>query len=110
MTGPPGREPVVNMDEFSAHKVETAIKLDARRTAVLVVDMLNDFCKPGGAMVLPGYERLIGLTGGNQRGSAVRRCGRLHRRQPPPERAPGHRVSEADAALHRGLVGRAGDR
>ena len=60
MTGPPGREPVVNMDEFSAHKVETAIKLDARRTAVLVIDMLNDFCKPGGAMVLPGYERLIG--------------------------------------------------
>ena len=59
MIGPPGREPAVNMDEFSAHKVETAIKLDARRTAVLVVDMLNDFCKPGGAMVLPGYERLI---------------------------------------------------
>jgi ureidoacrylate peracid hydrolase len=59
MIGPPGREPAANMDEFSAHKVETAIKLDARRTAVLVVDMLNDFCKPGGAMVLPGYERLI---------------------------------------------------
>jgi ureidoacrylate peracid hydrolase len=59
MIGPPGREPAANMDEFSAHKVETAIELDARRTAVLVVDMLNDFCKPGGAMVLPGYERLI---------------------------------------------------
>ena len=59
MIGPPGPEPAANMDEFSAHKVETAIKLDARRTAVLVVDMLNDFCKPGGAMVLPGYERLI---------------------------------------------------
>jgi ureidoacrylate peracid hydrolase len=48
------------MDEFSAHKLDTAIKLDGRRTAVLVIDMLNDFCKPGGAMVLPGYERLIG--------------------------------------------------
>lgn len=48
------------MDTFSvAHKVETVIKLDAPRTAVLVVDMLNDFCKPGGAMVLPGYERLV---------------------------------------------------
>ncbi len=48
------------MDEFSAHELETSIKLDARRTAVLVIDMLNDFCKPGGAMVLPGYERLVG--------------------------------------------------
>lgn len=76
MTGPPGREPVVNMDEFSAHKVETAIKLDARRTAVLVIDMLNDFCKPGGAMVLPGYERLIGpqravISAARQSGAAV---------------------------------------
>ena len=47
------------MDEFSAHKLEAKVTLSAHRTAVLVVDMLNDFCKPGGAMVLPGYERLI---------------------------------------------------
>ena len=47
------------MDEFSAHKLEPALTLSARRTAVLIVDMLNDFCKPGGAMVLPGYERLL---------------------------------------------------
>ena len=47
------------MDEFSAHKLDAAVTLSAHRTAVLVVDMLNDFCKPGGAMVLPGYERLI---------------------------------------------------
>jgi ureidoacrylate peracid hydrolase len=46
-------------DVFSAKNVEAAIRLDPHRTAVLVVDMLNDFCKPGGAMVLPGYERLI---------------------------------------------------
>jgi ureidoacrylate peracid hydrolase len=26
---------------------------------VLVVDMVNDFCKPGGAMVLPGCELLV---------------------------------------------------
>jgi ureidoacrylate peracid hydrolase len=26
---------------------------------VLVVDMVNDFCKPGGAMVLPGCEVLV---------------------------------------------------
>ena len=47
------------MDEFSAHKLDAAVTLSAHRTAVLIVDMLNDFCKPGGAMVLPGYERLI---------------------------------------------------
>ncbi|MCY4191399.1 MAG: cysteine hydrolase [Rhodospirillaceae bacterium] len=28
-------------------------------TAVLIVDMLNDFCRQGGAMVLPGYEALL---------------------------------------------------
>jgi ureidoacrylate peracid hydrolase len=50
----------MSTDTFSVnHKVETVVRFDARRTAVLVVDMLNDFCKPGGAMVLPGYERLI---------------------------------------------------
>jgi ureidoacrylate peracid hydrolase len=47
------------MDEFSAHKLEAAVTLSPRRTAVLVVDMVNDFCKPGGAIVLPGYERLL---------------------------------------------------
>ena len=50
----------MSTDGFSVnHKVETVVRLDPRRTAVLVVDMLNDFCKPGGAMVLPRYERLI---------------------------------------------------
>jgi ureidoacrylate peracid hydrolase len=46
-------------DVFSAKKIDSVITLEARRTAVLVVDMLNDFCKPGGAMVLPGYEKLV---------------------------------------------------
>lgn len=46
-------------DVFSAHRHVETIRLDARRTAVIVVDMVNDFCKPGGAMVLPGYEALI---------------------------------------------------
>jgi ureidoacrylate peracid hydrolase len=50
----------MSMDAFSVnHKVERVIRFDARRTAVLIIDMLNDFCKPGGAMVLPGYERLV---------------------------------------------------
>ena len=46
-------------DVFSAHRTDDSIRLDVARTAVLVVDMLNDFCKAGGAMVLPGCERLF---------------------------------------------------
>lgn len=47
-------------DVFSAKKLERQVRIDATTTAILVVDMLNDFCKPGGAMVLPGYETLVG--------------------------------------------------
>lgn len=50
---------VVTEDVFSAHRHIETMRLDASRTAVIVVDMVNDFCKPGGAMVLPGYERLV---------------------------------------------------
>lgn len=46
-------------DVFSAHRHVETMHLDAGRTAVIVVDMVNDFCKPGGAMVLPDYERLV---------------------------------------------------
>ena len=46
-------------DVFSAHRHEGQVTLDPRRTAVIVVDMINEFCKPGGAMVLPGYEALM---------------------------------------------------
>ena len=49
------------LDVFSAKKHgDESLVVDPRRTAVLVVDMLNEFCKEGGAMVLPGYEALIG--------------------------------------------------
>lgn len=49
------------MDKFSAHRSsESGTVLNPTATAVLVVDMLADFCLPGGKMVLPGYERLIG--------------------------------------------------
>ncbi|GGE10796.1 isochorismatase [Aureimonas endophytica] len=47
------------MDVFSAHRHEEGIRLDPQRAAVVVVDMINEFCKPGGRMVLPGYERLV---------------------------------------------------
>jgi ureidoacrylate peracid hydrolase len=48
------------VDVFSAHRQDDAVTLDPGRAAVIVVDMINEFCKPGGRMVLPGYERLVG--------------------------------------------------
>jgi ureidoacrylate peracid hydrolase len=47
------------VDVFSAHKSDNEVRLDPKRTGVLVIDMINDFCKPGGRMVLPGYETLV---------------------------------------------------
>ena len=46
-------------DVFSAHHNTRQFRLDPAATAIVVVDMVNDFCKPGGAMVLPGSERLV---------------------------------------------------
>jgi nicotinamidase-related amidase len=46
------------VDIFSSHMNAEQIKLDPARAAVIVVDMINEFCKPGGKMVLPGYEAL----------------------------------------------------
>jgi ureidoacrylate peracid hydrolase len=47
------------IDVFSAKKLERQIRIDPKSTGIIVVDMLNEFCKPGGAMVLPGYEALV---------------------------------------------------
>lgn len=47
------------IDVFSAKNVSGQTQLDPDTTAILVIDMLNEFCKPGGAMVLPGYEELL---------------------------------------------------
>lgn len=46
-------------DVFSAHRLETATTLRPATAALVIVDMINEFCKPGGKMVLPGYEALI---------------------------------------------------
>jgi ureidoacrylate peracid hydrolase len=60
-------------DTFSEYRVGQAktLEFDPRRSAVLVVDMLNDFFEEGGEMVLPGgkvlYEpigRLLGAARG----------------------------------------------
>jgi ureidoacrylate peracid hydrolase len=47
------------LDVFSAHLNQHEVRLDPKRTAILVIDMINEFCKPGGKMVLPGYEALL---------------------------------------------------
>lgn len=49
----------MSIDVFSAHRNAGQASLDPARCAVLVVDMINEFCKPGGKMVLPGYEVLV---------------------------------------------------
>ncbi len=47
------------MDSFSAHRQTVDdLSLQPEKTAVLIVDMLNDFCEDGGAMVLPGASVL----------------------------------------------------
>ena len=48
------------VDVFSAHMAEDLFRLRPDKAAVVVVDMVNDFCKPGGKMVLPGFETLVG--------------------------------------------------
>lgn len=49
----------MNLDPFSAHRHDRdSLTVDPGSTALLVVDMINDFCTEGGAMVLPGAERL----------------------------------------------------
>jgi len=49
----------MSIDVFSSHMNAERVQLDPTRAAVVVVDMINEFCKPGGRMVLPGYERLV---------------------------------------------------
>jgi ureidoacrylate peracid hydrolase len=44
--------------EFSEYRVSRDLDFDPTRTAVLVVDMLNDFLEPGGAMPLLEGRRL----------------------------------------------------
>ncbi len=45
-------------DDFSEKRIRRKLSFDPGRSAVLVVDMLNDFFKDGGAMVLQGGDVL----------------------------------------------------
>lgn len=49
----------MSIDVFSSHMHADRIALDPARAAVVVVDMVNDFCIPGGLMVLPGCDVLF---------------------------------------------------
>lgn len=44
---------------FSEHYTNLTKELDLRKTAVLIVDMMNDFCKPEGKMYLAGGEAVV---------------------------------------------------
>ena len=50
----------MSVDVFSSHMHTERIALDKSRAAVIVVDMINEFCKLPGKMVLPGCETLVG--------------------------------------------------
>jgi ureidoacrylate peracid hydrolase len=74
----------MSVDVFSAKRVNGQVRIDPKSTAIIVIDMLNEFCKPGGAMVLPGYERLVPpqkkvIEAGRQAGSAILFVADTHR-------------------------------
>jgi ureidoacrylate peracid hydrolase len=81
----------MSVDVFSAKKIEREVRIDPRSTAVVVIDMLNEFCKPGGAMVLPGYESLLGpqrrvIEAGRQAGCPILFVADTHRANVRQER------------------------
>ena len=45
--------------EVPEYEVHQRVEVDPSRTALIVVDMQNDFVKPGGALVVPDAERTI---------------------------------------------------
>jgi ureidoacrylate peracid hydrolase len=49
----------MEIDDFSGKKKDVTYTINNESTAILVVDMLNDFLKPGGKMVLEGGEILF---------------------------------------------------
>ena len=47
------------MDSFSSIKQDTQWRLNPGHTAVLIIDMVNDFLTEGGKMVLPGGDSIV---------------------------------------------------
>lgn len=75
------------MDQFSSQRLyRKDLILDPNSTAVLVVDMVNDFCVEGGTMVLPNAKTLYSsqvkvLTAARNRGAKVLYVNDSHRRE-----------------------------
>ena len=75
----------MTVDVFSAKRLEGQVRVEPKSTGIVVIDMLNEFCKPGGAMVLPGYERLVApqktvIDAGRAAGSPVLFVADTHRK------------------------------
>ena len=67
------------MKGFAEHKhADAPVRLVPEHTAILVVDMLNDFCTPGGAMVLAGAESLYGPQNAVMRAARMRGAHVVH--------------------------------
>lgn len=49
----------MELDSFSDKKKDLGLKINKESTAILVIDMLNDFIKPGGKMVLDTGKIII---------------------------------------------------
>jgi ureidoacrylate peracid hydrolase len=49
----------MSVSEFSERRTDRRLRLDPRRAAILVVDMVNEFLVPGGQMVLLDGRRTI---------------------------------------------------
>jgi ureidoacrylate peracid hydrolase len=47
------------LDDFSSVKKETSWQINPDISAVLIIDMLNDFLVEGGKMVLPGGDHIV---------------------------------------------------
>jgi len=69
---------------FAEHFVDSGSDFSLEKPAILVVDMLNDFCKEGGSMVLPEgaeiYDNIARLiAAGRERGVPVIYVNDCHR-------------------------------
>jgi nicotinamidase-related amidase len=49
----------MEVDDFSSVKKETSWHINPEISAVLVIDMLNDFLVEGGKMFLPGGDHIV---------------------------------------------------
>ena len=80
------------MDQFSEHRLYNKdLVIEAGSTAILVVDMLNDFCTDGGCMVLPSANLLYSpqrevLSTARQHGANVLYVNDSHRHNMRVER------------------------